>query len=108
MEKIKALLFSLSVCLLGNSHLSAQNTLPVSRNSNAASLVIRYSPNSDYMTLELIGDNKARPFQIFGMDGKAVYEGRISSTQLIEVSTWSPGTYFVIYGFQREKLLLSR
>lgn len=108
MGKIKVLLLGLSVCLLVNNHLSAQDALPVSRNSNSTSLVIRYTPNSDYVTLELIGDNISRPFQIFGMDGKEVYAGKISSTQLIEVSTWNPGTYFVIYGSQREKLQLSR
>ncbi|MNV08222.1 hypothetical protein D3C71_986840 [compost metagenome] len=108
MGKIKVLLFSLSVCLLGNNHLSAQNLLPVSGDSNLTSLVIRSSPNSDYILLELTGDKKARPFQIFGMDGKEVYQGRISGTQLIDVSTWNSGTYFVIYGSQREKLMLSK
>lgn len=108
MEKIKVLLFSLSVCLLGNVRLSAQNALPVSRDSNLNFLVLHYSPGSDYMTLELIDDNKSRPFQVFSMDGKEVYQGRISRTQLLEVSTWSPGTYFVIYGSQRERFLVSR
>lgn len=108
MEKIKVLLFSLSVCLLGNNPLSAQDALPVSRNSTSTYLIVRYSPGSDYITLELIGDNIARPFRVFSLDGKEVYEGRISSTQLLEVSTWNPGTYFIIYGSQREKLQLSR
>ncbi len=108
MEKTKVLLFSLSVCLLGNNHLSAQDALPVSRNATSEYLIVRYSPGSDYITLELIGDNIARSFRVFSLDGKEVYEGRISGTQLLEVSTWNPGTYFVIYGSQREKLQLSR
>lgn len=108
MEKIKVLLFSLSVCLLGNNDLSAQDVLSVSRNSTSEYLTVRYSPGSDYITLELIGDNIARPFRVFSLDGKEVYEGRISGTQLLEVSTWNPGTYFIIYGSQREKLQLSR
>ncbi|MNJ84697.1 hypothetical protein D3C87_21560 [compost metagenome] len=108
MEKIKVLLFSLSLCLLGNNDLSAQITLPLSVDSNSTSLVIRSSPNSDYILLELTGDKKVKPFQIFGMDGKEVYQGRISGVQLIEVSTWNSGTYFVICGSQREKLLLMK
>lgn len=108
MEKIKLLLFGLSVWLLGNNHLNAQSALPVSGDSNPTCLVVHSSPNSDYITLEQLGDKKVQTFQIFGMDGKEVYQGRISGTQLIEVSTWNSGTYYVICGAQREKILVSR
>lgn len=108
MEKIKLLLFGLSVWLLGNNQLHAQSAFPVSGESNATFLVVHSSPNSDYITLELLGNKNVQPFQIFGMDGKEVYQGRISGTQLIEVSTWNVGTYYVICGAQREKMLVSR
>lgn len=108
MEKMKLLLFGLSVWLLGNNNLHAQSALPVSGESNSTFLVVHSSPNSDYITLELLEVKQAQSFQIFGSDGKEVYQGRISGTQLIEVSTWNSGTYYVICGAQREKLSVSR
>lgn len=111
MEKIRLLVFSLCLCAVGNNLVLAQSTLPVSLEEISiptASLIVRSSPHSDYITLELPQSIQAVSFEIYGMDGKEVYQGRINGTQLIEVSTWPSGTYFVICGMQREKLIVSK
>ncbi len=110
MEKIRLLVFSLCLCVAENNSLIAQNTLPLSLEeiSTPTSLIVRSSPHSDYITLELLGGIQAVSFEIYGMDGKEVYQGRINGTQLIEVSTWPSGTYFVICGLQREKLIINK
>lgn len=110
MGKIRLFLIGLCVCLAGNN-LMAQTTsggAAAGSENSTSSLIVRSSPNSDYITLELAGGGKSVPFEIFGLDGNEVYEGKISGTQLIEVSTWPSGTYFVICGTQREKLLVHK
>lgn len=108
MGKIRILLFGLCVCAALNNSLIAQSIVSASETPNpSSSLIVRSSPNSDYITLELTGDGKSISFEIFGMDGKEVYQGKISGTQLIEVSTWPSGTYFVICGSHREKLIVN-
>lgn len=110
MEKIRLLAFCLCSCLLGTNLLIAQSSVPVSSEeiNTPTSLIVRSSPYSDYITLELPGSDQAVSFEIYGMDGKEVYAGRIRGLQLIEVSTWPSGTYFVICGLQREKLIVNK
>lgn len=106
MEKMKLFLFGL--CLMGSNLVIAQNTLPVSEDLNPTSIIVRSSPNTDYITLELSQNRESIAFEIYGMDGKEVYVGKISGTQIIETSTWPSGTYFVICGLQREKFIVSK
>jgi len=116
MEKIRLFLFGLCLCAAGSIHsIYAQSVLPIAGVSvnaipaSSTAIIVRSSPHSDYITLELAGDGKSVvPFEVYGLDGQAIYEGRISGTQLLEVSTWKSGTYFVVCGLQREKLIVNR
>lgn len=111
MGKIRLFLIGLCVSVAGNNLMAQTTSAGAAAGSEISntSLIVRSSPNSDYITLELAGGGKSSvPFEIFGLDGNEMYQGKISGTQLIEVSTWPSGTYFVICGSQREKMIVHK
>lgn len=76
--------------------------------SAAVTMHIYNNPNSNYLTLEVLGASKTMPFQLVNTQGEEVYSGSILGTQLIETESWPAGTYYFLCGTKRETIYITK
>lgn len=69
---------------------------------------INYTPNSEYLSIEVLGSDALTTFHFLSASGKEMYRGSGRGFQLIDVSTWPNGSYYLISNGKSEQIYISK